>query len=604
MGDEAAILVGPAKAQVAVVQAATDQAQDQIDRLDLSIVGFSRFAVVAQPTAPSGIEAIRVRQMIHCPNGAIHPRIVLSGAMATAAEQDFTTALVGKFSACATEPLPWEAGKQYQIGDAVIYFPVAGASGGFANNPYFVATTANINSPPRWDNPNWSAGSRPQASPVTWDGNRTSTIPLLGQIDGTSIAKGYIISDPIPVIVPVGGYLTLYEWGRDAGGNISYPCPLTVPPCHLAGSAVRGTAASNTDITDTTLIPSGQASGNTINNYWRQPALVLGKPVRKGPSAVIIGHSIANGAQGNAGAIALTITSGGSGFVAGDIVTISNTGASAGAVPAGCVPRFIVDTVGAGGAIATTRCIEPGGYTNTATQTGSTMPSGTQTIVPITGSGTGATATVAFGGNAGNYGDQRGAQGFVQRALSAAGVPFVAMTVNGDRYNLWKQGYGGTSRAHVRWSLIALAWPRNAVIEMAINDITAGDSLAVIQANAIDMIQRLRGLGVEHISMCTCSPATNSSTAAGQSTLAGQIVDATVNAKAQGYNAWVRGLCGGLVDSCWDDAAAVEEGGTTAPTGKWLPIGGKAAAADGKHPGPSATLLMAAAGASVIGQFK
>jgi hypothetical protein len=119
---------------------------------------------------------------------------------------------------------------------------------------------------------------------------------------------------------------------------------------------------------------------------------------------------------------------------------------------------------------------------------------------------------------------------------------------------------------------------------MAINDITAGDSLAVIQANAIDMIQRLRGLGVEHISMCTCSPATNSSTAAGQSTLADQIVDATVNAKAQGYNAWVRGLCGGLVDSCWDDAAAVEEGGAIAPTGKWLPIGGKAAAADGKHP--------------------
>jgi hypothetical protein len=101
------------------------------------------------------------------------------------------------------------------------------------------------------------------------------------------------------------------------------------------------------------------------------------------------------------------------------------------------------------------------------------------------------------------------------------------------------------------------------VIEMAINDITAGDSLAVIQANAIDMIQRLRGLGVEHISMCTCSPATNSSTAAGQSTLADQIVDATVNAKVQGYNAWVRGLCGGLVDSCWDDAAAVEEGGAT-----------------------------------------
>jgi hypothetical protein len=138
---------------------------------------------------------------------------------------------------------------------------------------------------------------------------------------------------------------------------------------------------------------------------------------------------------------------------------------------------------------------------------------------------------VTFGGNAGDYGDQRGAQGFVQRALSAAGVPFAAFTVNGDRYNLWKQGYGGTSRAHVRWSLIALARPRNAVIEMAINDITAGDSLAVIQANAIDMIQRLRGLGVEHISMCTCSPATNSSTAAGQSTLADQIVDATVNAK-------------------------------------------------------------------------
>jgi hypothetical protein len=337
-----------ARADAAAALSATAAAQDQLDRLDLSIVGFSRFAVVAQPTAPSGIEAIRVRQMIHCPNGAIHPRIVLSGAMATAAEQDFTQALVGKFSACATEPMPWEAGKQYQIGDAVIYFPVAGASGGFANNPYFVATAANINSPPRWDNPAWSAGARPQASPVTWDGNLTSTIPLLGQIDGTSIAKGYIVSDPIPVIVPVGGYLTLYEWGRDAGGNISYPCPLTVPPCHLAGYAVRGTAASNTDITDTTLIPSGQASGNTINNYWRQPALVLGKPVRKGPSAVIIGHSIANGAQGNAGAIALTITSGGSGFVAGDIVTISNTGASAGAVPAGCVPRFIVDTVGAG----------------------------------------------------------------------------------------------------------------------------------------------------------------------------------------------------------------------------------------------------------------
>jgi hypothetical protein len=138
---------------------------------------------------------------------------------------------------------------------------------------------------------------------------------------------------------------------------------------------------------------------------------------------------------------------------------------------------------------------------------------------------------------------------------------------------------------------MALARPRNAIIEMAINDITAGDSLATIQTNAIDMIQKLRGIGVEHIVMCTCTPATNSTTAAGQSTLADQIVDSTVNAKAQGYNTWVRGLCGGLVDECWDVSAAVEDGGAAAPTGKWLPL----MSADGKHPGPTATLLMAGA---------
>jgi hypothetical protein len=203
--------------------------------------------------------------------------------MATAAEQDFTQALVGKFSACATELLPWEAGKQYQIGDAVIYFPVAGASGGFANNPYFVATAANINSPPRWDNPELVCWVASADHPGDMGRYRTSTIPLMGQIDGTSIAKGYIISDPIPVIVPVGGYLTLYEWGRDAGGGISYPA-CHGPALPSAGYAVRGTAASNTDITDTTLIPSGQASGNTINNYWRQPALVLESLSARGPA--------------------------------------------------------------------------------------------------------------------------------------------------------------------------------------------------------------------------------------------------------------------------------------------------------------------------------
>jgi hypothetical protein len=89
-----------------------------------------------------------------------------------------------------------------------------------------------------------------------------------------------------------------------------------------------------------------------------------------------------------------------------------------------------------------------------------------------------------------------------------------------------------------------------------------------------------------------------------QHELADQIIDPTVNTKVQGYNTWVRGLCGGLIDSCWDASAAVEEGGAISPTGKWLPIGGEPASADGKHPGPSATLLMAAAGAGSIAQFK
>ncbi len=516
----------------------------------------------------------------HFPRGASRPSLIFTSVGAVAPETPTATGFPLKV-AVAVEPETWNPAKTYQPGDQVVHLPVNVGSGAFHQNRYFVCAVANTGSPPTPANPNWSAGVRPATIPVTLNGVQSLSVGTQTLPDGSTVATAMIESDPVPIVVPVGGWLAVYSWLPCSGSQVFVSAGQAQPPW-LAPSG--GMAASMADRTG-----SGNMNPASVNTGVMRPAAIAGVPLEPSKSVVVFADSIGDGKVGTSHVSGAAIVSGGSGYKAGDLLDINNSGATAGAVAAGSAVQIIVETVDGGGAITGLRVIAGGAYANTVSQTGQTLPNGTQTL--LGGSGTGGTVTVSFGANAYDIGDRLGGQGFVQRALAAAGIPYVAFTSSGDRANLY------AARDWTRMGVLAKAPCRTALIALGRNDLSVGDSAATLQANIQALAAKARGLGAEKVFVCTVTPETASSTAAGQSTLADQSVTAN-DPQRQVYNAWLRAGPAGI-DGVIDIAAAIESG----TSGKFAPIGGKPAAADGKHPGPAAMALMQAAVTAKVAEF-
>lgn len=528
--------------------------------------------------------AAMARTVFYCPQGARNIRLILPGTYAGAAETSFNLSIPAKLSA-AVEPSVWSPTKTYAAGDKVSWYPTSGGSGSYANNPYWIATAGSTNSPPKPGNANWTPGSRPATTLVTVSGLPDATLPTQTMPDGTVVTKAQLITDDVPVSVPVGGYLTVYSWIANTNGT--WPTNL-----HSSGISAGGSFSRGTSQADQTAASGGLIAPQPATANWFSPVGVIGTPIVATPSVVVLGDSISDAVAGGTGAAAATIVAGGSGYAVGDIVTADNTGSTPGALAAGCSAKWIVDAVSSG-AISSLRMIDTGCYTSTSSQTGQTLPTGTQNAVTLSGSGTGATFSFATSGNPFEAGDPTTlAQGWVQRGLATAGIPHLVIASAGDRANLY------AARSYSRMALVAASGAQTAVIALGNNDVFAsGDSATTVEGNLVGICLNLKAMGVRKVLAATITPGTSSTTVAGQTTLADQIVPAS-DAARQAVNLWERSSFPGTAacfDGVIDDAALVENGGASAPTGKWDPISGLPAAADGKHPGTGAVLKMAPA---------
>ncbi|WP_206241975.1 SGNH/GDSL hydrolase family protein [Novosphingobium terrae] len=564
-------------------------AKQALAKLQRQIVGCTRANFATYGSAGS---AAMARMMFYCPQGATEIQLMFAGFYAGAAEVDFTAPIPFTASVSADEPAPWDATRTYAVGDKVSFYATTGGGGSYANNPLFTCAAPNTNSPPKPGNANWTAGSRPIAVPVTFNGTRDGTIPMLTLPSGASAIQTYRLSDTIPVRVPVGGFLTVYTWVNNSNGL--YPAGLTMQGMALGGLQTRGAAQADYTMTQNLF------GANSSVALPFQPIAILGKPLVPVPGVAVFADSVGSGTSGSAGIGGYAIANGGSGWAVGDLFTLDTSALTAGAMASGSGFVGLVEAV-SGGAITAVNPVYLGGFSGTASQTGQTQPSGATSLVALSGSGTGASLTItSMGSGSLDEGDMRGCCGPFARGLGAAGLPHVIFGSPGDRANLYMAAGGAQRRFAVAGQLGA----RNAIIELGNNDYVSGDSAATIIANLTGMASRLRGLGFEKVFLCTITPGSTSTSAAGASTTVSQSAGG-FDAVRQAVNLWVRGgaISAGVSDGCIDIAAPIEEGGATAPTGKWLPINGKSAAADGKHPGKDAMAIMARAVAVMAGQM-
>jgi hypothetical protein len=516
----------------------------------------------------------------HFPKGGSNIRLYFTSVAAGFNETPTSTGYPLKISV-SIDPAPWDAAEAYQSGDQVTWYATQGG-GAYNSNPFYVALTSNTNSPPAPGNSNWGPGTRPMPVPVTVNGTQDSTFGTQTLPDGTTVAKPIVESDVLPISVPAGGWLGIYSWLPMTGTQITALSDQSQNP--VLGPLIA-TGASIPDRTNTQST-SGWSSGSS-NSVQMRPVAIIGRPIISTEAVAIIGDSIATGKIGSGNVQTCSIVSGGSGYSAGDILTIPNTGATAGAVSAGSAARVIVDSVSSG-VITALRVIDGGGYSGTINQTGQVLPNGMQALVG--GTGTGASCTLTFGTGGYDNGDMLGGQGYIERALHLAGTPYVAFASAGDRVNLWRPGLAN-ARSLTRLSLIAKSGATRAIIALGRNDLSAGDSASTILSNLQWLAQALKGLGIMKVAVATVTMETTSTTSAGQSTLSDQNITSN-NAARLTLNASLRTSWQSLgFDELIDVAAAVENGGKVAPTGKWDPITVNGvlmpAAADGKHPGPA-----------------
>jgi hypothetical protein len=546
------------------------------------------------------------RSMHWFPKGATSIRLLYPSVYAGAQETATTTGFPLKVAA-AVSPPPWDATKAYQVGETVIgYATQYNGAGVFAPSPYYVAVSPNTNSRPTPVNPNWALVTDfpNRRNPVTVDGLWDATFPTVTLVGGTVVAKGLILTDPIPFTARPASWAEIVSSLPCSGSQTAV---LEGQAQNMALAPLVATGASVPDATTANLGTVAMQPGS-VGSLHMRPAAIIGIPLTAVPSVVIVGDSIPEGKTGFNMVGGATIVSGGANYKVGDILTPSLNGMTAGAMAAGSSPKLIVNRVDGGGAILNIAAIDGGAFTNTATQTGQTLPNGTQTLSG--GSGTGATATLTFITNCYDSGDLLGAQGYVERELAAQGIPYIPCSASGDRANLW-----AGNRMMTRLALIAKSGAKNAFLLLGRNDLSVGDSLATIQANQIAVAAAILGQGVERVFIGTVTPEGTSTTAAGPSSLADQNVTAN-NSIRLALNAWKRagapmingvavavGTPGALLAGqpghpfygVIDVAATVEDGGASAPTGKCIVIGGLPSSADVKHFGPSAIALMQAA---------
>ena len=429
------------------------------------------------------------RATFYCPQGAKSLQLVFTGFYLSGLTE---TALVSpipyNLSVVTNVPAPWSSGTTYAPGQSVAYYATISAASTFADNNIYTAAATNTNSPPAPPNANWSAGAvLSPAAFATCNGGRSCTLGTTLQPNGSFTSQGLLITDPINVSVPVGGYIEVVGWTNQTG---SQQLVNNNPEQFTAGQYFHQ-GATEADYTAT------NANGAIIS-FSSYPAVsaVLGIPVNKTANVCVLTDSRGVGVDGG-GLGSESIQSGGSGYTSADeglVLSLPDTNASSYEV--GRSASVIIQRVSSG-SVAAASIVDTGSYAGT--NNSQSFPSGTQTMVG--GHGTGFAIAPTFNSSGLDFGDQYYAQGYVQRLLSESGIPYTGIVHSGGTIADY------IAQDYYRLAYIQATHCRDAIIQVGINDVRSGTSAATMEADYVKLANNLLGNGfIKAVYLMTMPP--------------------------------------------------------------------------------------------------
>jgi hypothetical protein len=473
-------------------------------------------------------------------------------------------------------PPVWSPTQPYVTGDQVSG-PVASNNGVGT----FAAVKATLKNLPTAHNSGAWRPTTPQPIAITCNNTRPCILGTTTDGNGQTVTDALMVTDPLPVNIPPGSLIAIRSWINQSGSQVIANGP---DQTIQAGSFTL----SGTKEADLTLSGSRFASGSGHNTG---PFAIVGTqnvttPV---PTVCIIGDSRAAGLSGW-GVSYAPLYSGGSGYIVQDIgrlVRNVDTGNSHDDPISSAV--YVIQNV-VNGSVTQIGIYDPGHYAPTATSSNagiaSTMPNGPQPTRPIyTTGGSGVMVTIpasnGMSGSAGVFEDPTTfAQGFIQKGLSDAGIPFSSFTRSGDQISVWASPNGDV----LRLAAIKSSGCSSVIMALGINDVSANFSASAIESNIVAVANQLLALGtVKAVFLATLFPTTSSgdhwSTTSKQSLRRNEVARIAVND-------WERTVPAPFAGT-FDVAAPVEVNQANVPTldgGYWIVNGSSHyATSDGTH---------------------
>ena len=532
------------------------------------------------------------RYIYYCPQGAKVIQLLFAGTYADGSppvERTLVDPQAMTLSVETAVPPVWDPEHTYGPGEKVSG-PVATTNAG----GIFEAVAASRGILPTAANTGrWRARSGTRPVPITCGGHRRCVLGTHADAGGGTRTVSFLATDPIGVNIRPGSLIAIRAWVQQSGKQVMANGPSQTS---RAGSyQVSGTHLA--DLTDGGF-HLGSGPAHNMGPFAIVGQQAVATPV---PTACILGDSRVAGVAG-LGLTWAPLGDGGRGYTSDDIGRLVSNISSGGSADNTIAPaRYVIQDVKAG-RVTHVSVYDPGHYAPpvNASDAGiaSAPPHGRQpTHATYHTAGSGVAVDIAadgvLSGSAGIFEDARTfAQGFVQKGLSDAGIPFASFSRSSDRVAIWTSPGGATNRM----AAIQKSGCSSVIVGLGIRDSNAGETASTMQSQYKSLAKQLLALGtVKAVYLVTMPPQTASRdhwvTVTGQTPIG---FDATRKA----VNAWERTRpwpFAGILDA----AAPLEvdrHNVQTAGGGYWIVNGTPHfATPDRTHLSPGAAVIAAAA---------
>lgn len=444
------------------------------------------------------------RYIYYCPQGAKVIQLLFTGGYADGVipvEHQLVDPQVMNLSVETFVPPVWNPTLTYAVGDQVSG-PIASNNG----SGTYIAVAPSTNSLPTARNTGAWKVTTPQPIPLTCNHVRPCVLGTT-TVNGKTVTIPLLSTDPLAVNIPPHTLIAIRSYVKQSGSQVM----ANGPDQTIRAGSYQQFAPTEADLT----LSGSRTGGGSAHNTG--PFAIIGlqnTPVPK-PSVCILGDSRIAGISGYGVSYAL-VQNGGSGYVSDDIGRLVMNVDTGGTPNVAFHPaQYVIQNV-VNGKVTSVGVYFPGHYaipvTSTAPGVASVLPVGPQPTHPMYGTtGTGLVVNIAangMSGSAGVYEDAASfAQGFVQKGLSDAGIPFSSFSRSSDRVSIWAAPGGDA----LRLPAIKATGCTSAIMGYGIKDSNAGESATQIESEYVTVAKQVLALGtVKAVYLATIAPQTDS----------------------------------------------------------------------------------------------